>query len=79
MKESLYDIAKNRLTSRVNTGYDYKGNILQNSMSPYLFKNPVRAGILAQLENVIYFLVEKAKYIKTFYNYSVDKNYKDLN
>lgn len=79
MNESLYDIAKTRHTRLKNTGYDYKGKIFQKSLSPYLMSDPNRSSILAEFEKTVYFLIEKTKYIKNFFNYTVGKNYKNLN
>lgn len=77
--ESLYKIAQNRKTSLKNTGFDYKGQIFKRSMSSYLFNDPKRAEILNKLEELVYFLIEEVKTIKTFYNYTVDKDDKSLN
>jgi hypothetical protein len=79
MKESLYLKARTRLTRLKNTGFDYKGKLFRKSMSPLLFADPKRAEILDEYEKIMYFLVEKAKLIKTFYNYTVNKDYKNLN
>lgn len=79
MKESLYDIATSRKEKINNLGFDYKGKILRKTISPYIYSDPERASILDQFENWLYFLVEKVKLIKTFYNYTVPKNYKKLN
>jgi hypothetical protein len=79
MKESLYDIANSRHDRLKHTGWDYHGKIFEKSMSGYLFRDPNRRDILAEFEKIIYFLVEKAKYVKNFYNYTVDKNYKHFN
>lgn len=77
--ESLYNIAKTRRTKLKNIGYDYKGKIFSKTMSPYLMRDPNRSDILQEFEKTIYFLIEKSKYIKNFLNYTVDKNYKNLN
>jgi hypothetical protein len=79
MKESLYLKARTRLTRLKNTGFDYKGKLFRKSMSPLLFADPKRAEILDEYEKIMYFLVEKVKLIKTFYNYTVNKDYKNLN
>lgn len=79
MKESLYNKVDTRLDRLKNTGYNYEGKIFEKSMSPYLFKDTKRKEILSKYETIIYFLIEKTKYIKTFFNYTVDKNYKHLN
>lgn len=79
MKQSLYDKANNRLTHVKNTGFDYEGHIFEKTMSPYLFADPNRRDILSSYEKIIFFLVEKVKMIKTFYNYTVPKDYRNLN
>ena len=79
MKESLYQISRTRLTRLKNTGYDYKNKIFEKSLSPYILRDDNRKDILSQYEKIVYFLIEKAKYIKNFFNYTVDKNYKQLN
>lgn len=77
--ESLYNKAYSRLDKLKNRGFDYEGKIFQRSMSPLLFADPTRKGILDQYEKLVFFMVEKVKYIKVFYNYTVSKNYKKLN
>ena len=69
----------NRLDRLRNTGYNYKGKIFEKTLSPLMFADPTRKDILNEYEKLIYFLVEKVKLIKTFYNYTVDKDYKHLN
>ena len=69
----------NRLDRLRNTGYAYKGKIFEKTLSPLMFADPTRKDILNEYEKLIYFLVEKVKLIKTFYNYTVDKDYKHLN
>lgn len=79
MKESLYQISRTRLTRLKNTGYDYKNKIFEKSLSPYILRDDNRKDILSRYEKIVYFLIEKAKYVKNFFNYTVDKNYKQLN
>lgn len=79
MKKSLYEVSQNRMNRLKNTGYAYEGKIFQKTMSPLIFADPTRSDILAKFETMIFFLVEKVKYIKTFYNYTVSKNYRNLN
>jgi hypothetical protein len=78
MKESLYKKATTRLDKGGASRFDYKGRIFEKTMSPLLFNDSTRAGILNKFEEMIYFLVEKTKIIKTFYNYTVDKDFKNL-
>ncbi len=79
MKNSLYEKTNNRLTRVKNTGFDYEGHIFEKTMSPYLFADPNRKDILFSYEKIIFFLIEKVKMIKTFYNFTVPKDYRNLN
>jgi hypothetical protein len=77
--ESLYKKTESRLNRLEDTGFDYEGRIFEKSMSPLMFADPVRKSILDEIEKMVFFMIEKVKVIKTFYNYTVDKDYKKLN
>lgn len=79
MEESLYDVPSHRLDRLKNTGYKYEGTIFQKTMSPLIFADPTRRDILNEFEKLILFLIQKTKLIKTFYNYTVPKDYTKLN
>jgi hypothetical protein len=79
MMKSLYDFTYNRMTRLKNTGYNYEGKIFEKTMSPLIFMDPNRRDILSMYEKIIFFLIENVKAIKTFYNYTVPKDYKNLN
>lgn len=79
MKNSLYDKTNSRMNRLKYTGFDYEGKIFEKTMSTYMFMDPTRKDILNSYEKIIYFLVEKVKFIKTFYNYTTPKDYKHLN
>lgn len=79
MKTSLYEVSRNRMNRLKNIGYAYEGKIFEKTMSPLIFADPTRRDILLKFETMIFFLIEKVKYIKTFYNYTVPKDYRNLN
>lgn len=76
---SIYDKTTSRHDKINNIGFDYEGNIFKRTMSGYLFQDEERAEILSRFEEIVFFLIEKVKLIKTFYNYTVSKNYRKLN
>ena len=76
---SLYKIASTRLDKLKNRGFSYEGKLFERSMSNYIFRDDKRRNILLEFEKIIFFLVEKVKVIKTFYNYTVDKNDTNIN
>jgi hypothetical protein len=55
-------------------GFDYKGKILDKTLSKVLFKDPVKASILSYFEKGFFALVETTKQIKNYFNYTVPKN-----
>lgn len=77
--ESLYKTATNRLTRLRDTGFDYKGRVFEKTMSPLMFADPIRKSILNEIEKMVYFMIEKVRLIKTYCNYTVDKDYNKLN
>jgi hypothetical protein len=55
-------------------GFDYKGKILNKTLSNVLFKDPTKASILSYFEKGFFALVETTKQIKNYFNYTVPKN-----
>lgn len=73
--ESPYTDLKKRKDSLLNTGYDYKGNILDNSMSSNIIrKTGMFREYLDKIDNIVYELIEHVKQIKVFANAALDKN-----
>jgi len=79
IKESLYDIKDNRKNDIKHKGFDYRDQLFEKSMSHLLFQEDKRFNILKKIESVMVELIDQVKTIKTFYNYAVKKNYRDLN
>ena len=79
IKESLFDVAEHQRDKILHKGFDYKGQVFKRSMSNYLFRDELRSGILAKMEDVVYNLIELVKDIKNHFNYVVPKNYRNKN
>lgn len=58
----------------INTGYNYRGNILRKGTSKELWKNPLQIGMYGRLEGMIVYLIESAKMIKKWYSIAHSKN-----
>lgn len=58
-------------------GFDYKGKVLQKTLSPLLFSNTKNKAMLDKIENIICHLIDNVKQIKLQYMFSLDK--KDVN
>jgi len=79
MKKSLYQATESRVEKINNLGFNYEGKILRRTLSNYLYRDSARAGFLDQFERILFFLVEKVKTIKTYYNYTIPKDYRKFN
>ena len=66
------DITKNYI--------DYESEILDKTLSPYLFNSPIMSGFLDRLRSLISLFFDQFNIIKNWRNFSVDKYwYKSVN
>ena len=72
-RQNVYDLMYS-VNNNAYTGYDYKGNVLNKTLSNVLFRDPVKAGILSYFERGFFALIESTKQIKNYFNYTVKKN-----
>jgi DNA modification methylase len=79
VKKSRYTSAEKRRDNLKNLGFSYEGKIFRRSMSSYLFVDTLRESILDEYEKTVFYLIEKVKSIKTFFNYTVDKDHREIN
>tara|TARA_R110001599_G_scaffold75912_1_gene207898 strand:- start:891 stop:1154 length:264 start_codon:yes stop_codon:yes gene_type:complete len=63
-----------------NQGYDYGSNLLERTMSTYMFTNPNTKEFLIQyLQPILVTYINAVKYIKIYYNFAVPKWYQKIN
>ena len=75
VKDSKFRPIYTRKESRLNTGYDYKGKIMKNSISSYMLGvNETLDYFIGQTDSIIYEWVEAVKQIKIFANPALDKH-----
>lgn len=72
-RNNIFDIMYS-VNDDAYSGFDYKGKILNKTLSKVLFKDPVKSGILSYFEKGFFALVETTKQIKNYFNYTVPKN-----
>lgn len=53
----------------------YDDSILDNSLSPYLYKNDMMNGFLKKLQPLVSIIIDHMNLTKNFKNYIVDKYY----
>lgn len=54
---------------------DYEKKILNNTLSPYLFKNNQMSAFLTKLQPMLAMFFDQMNIMKNFQNYMVDKYY----
>jgi hypothetical protein len=79
LKKSLFDVTENSRNDIKNKGFSYEGKIFEKTMSPLLFAEEKRASVLAEMEKVVFHLIESVKDIKLFFDYRKRKGYRDFN
>jgi len=76
-KKSWYEFMSTQNDIRSNVGFEYEGRIFEKTLSnTILGGDKDRMDILASVERVVHQLFEATKYIKNYYNYTVNKNNK---
>lgn len=54
--------------------FDYENNILDKSLSPYIYQNNLMNSYLKKLQPLVSIIFDHMNIIKNFKNYIVDKN-----
>jgi hypothetical protein len=70
----LYDL-NHRHDNNLNAGYNYKDNILKDSMSKQLFQNDITNGFLLQLQSLIVLSIDSNVITRNWFNHTVSKYY----
>ena len=55
--------------------FDYEKELLDKSLSPYMYENDVMNGFLKRLQSLVSILFDHMNVMKNFKNYMVDKYY----
>lgn len=80
VKNSIYRPIFERRERRLNLGYDYKDNIMKNTLSGQMFDVNEDLNIyIKQINDIMYNLIESVKQIKIFANPALDKYENKLN
>jgi len=73
-RRKIYDVAKHRKDSRLNTGFDYKDNLFNLMTSRHIQRNQTMREFMLFLNDYFYNLIKGVKYLKVFKNYTVEKD-----
>jgi len=70
----LYDL-NHRHDNNLNKGYNYKDNVLKDSLSNRLFDNDITNGFLLKLQELIVLTIDSNVITRNWFNYTVSKYY----
>jgi len=80
LKDSIYRPIYERREKRLHLGYNYKDNIMRNTLSDQMFDvNSTLDRFIKNINDTVYQWIESVKMIKTYANPAVDKNENKLN
>lgn len=82
-------IKRNKTTARyisnhsqdrfTDLGFDYRGRVFEKSISASILKNPNNRLILAEIENLIVYLIDTVKQVRLQFMISLDKTDRNVN
>lgn len=76
-QERLYNIRRTAVDDRKHLGNDYRENVIKNSISPYIYRNPAVHDFIVLIQHTIADLIDSVKFLKGFKSYTTKKD--DLN
>ena len=63
----------------LNRGYDWRGNILKRTISPYMFSSLRRTFHLLNIERLLDYTLDSVKVIKKTFMWVYPKGFRDFN
>jgi len=78
IRKSYFDIANSRKDNNHQLGYDYREDLMNNSLSNYMFSGK-NIGIIKQFNDLSVYLIDAAKNVKKTFNFATDRNSRNIN
>ena len=73
-KRRNYNIRRNVLDDRKNLGNDYRENMLQNSISPYIHRNAHMNDFVTFLQQILADVTDTITALKIYKTYTIKKD-----
>lgn len=70
----LYDVKRQAVDSRKNEGNKYRENVLRNSISPYIYRNPQMNDFVIMVQHVLADLIDSVAFLKKYKSYTTRKD-----
>lgn len=75
--KELYDLK--HINDSIETGFDYEENLIKNSFSNVMFKNPMTFDFLNKIKPLLIYTIESNLVARNWFNYTVSKYYNKHN
>ena len=77
--KNLFKVRKKRnLDDRKHVGNDYRENVLLNSLSRHIQRNPNLTDFLIMVQHIIADLIDSVSHLKSYKSYTIKKNDKKV-
>lgn len=73
-RKKNYDVRKTAVDNRKYANNNYRENMLQNSISKYIFRNSVMNDFIVMIQHILADLVDSVTYLKGFKSYTTKKD-----
>jgi hypothetical protein len=77
-KKKNYDVRKYILDDRKNVGNTYRENVLLNSLSRYIQRNPSLSDFLIMIQHVIADIIDSVSYLRSYKSFTLKKDDKKV-
>jgi len=76
--KELYDL-KHINDNEIHTGFDYEENLMKNTLSNVMLKNPTTYDFINKIKDLLVVNIEANLTLRNFLNYTVSKYYNRYN
>jgi hypothetical protein len=77
-KKKNYDVRRNILDNRKNIPNTYRDNVLLNSLSGHIQRNPNLSDFLVMIQHVIADIIDSVSYLRSYKSYTIKKDDKKV-
>jgi predicted nucleic-acid-binding protein len=77
-KKKNYDVRKYILDDRKNVGNVYRENVLLNSLSRYIQRNPSLSDFLIMVQHVVADIIDSVSYLRSYKSFTLKKDDKKV-
>jgi predicted nucleic-acid-binding protein len=77
-KKKNYDVRKYILDDRKNVGNVYRENVLLNSLSRYIQRNPSLSDFLIMVQHAVADIIDSVSYLRSYKSFTLKKDDKKV-